>query len=115
MGRSELAAVESHLRLIFVHLLKLYIESAGEAARHWRGEIVAFHTDAKRRYAPSMRQRIELDVLWRAACEQVILACEGHQPPIGELPAQCPFSLDDLLGDRVDSLKLVERLAQSIK
>src|SRR5437016_3040413 len=53
VGRSELAAVESYLRPILVHLLKIYIDPQSEAARLWRGEIVAFHADARRRCAPS--------------------------------------------------------------
>ena len=42
LGRSELAAVKSRIRLIFVHLLKIVLAPESEAARHCRGKIVAF-------------------------------------------------------------------------
>src|SRR5258705_332338 len=67
VGRSELAAVESYLELIFVHLIRLVVEPDSTSVRHWRGEIAAFHANARRRYSPSMRQRIDVNALWRSA------------------------------------------------
>src|SRR2546428_5722022 len=64
VGRSELAAVKSHIRLLFLHLIKLVVETISEAAPHWRREIVAFHSEIIARYASSMRQRIDADELW---------------------------------------------------
>jgi hypothetical protein len=114
VGRSELAAVESNIRLIFVHLTKLFAESDAAAARHWRSEIIAFHSEIKRRYAPSMRQRIDIEELWRSARDQSLLAYEGIKPnPVADLPAGSPFALDDLLVERIDGLGLVERLRQA--
>src|SRR5262245_35867937 len=60
VGRSELAAVESSILLILIHLIKLVADSNATAARHWRSEILGFHTNMMRRYAPSMRQRIDV-------------------------------------------------------
>jgi hypothetical protein len=112
VGRSELAAVKSQIRLIFIHLMKLAIEPDTDAVRHWRGELVAFHSEMTGRYAPSMRQRLDLDALWRSAREQTKLAYEGtpREDRAAELPAGCPFVLDDVLGERIDSAGLVERL-----
>jgi hypothetical protein len=111
VGRSELAAVESYLQLIFVHLIKLLVEPDADAARHWRGEVAGFHSHARRRYAPSMRQRIDLDEIWRSAREQSMLAYDAEKERIVTgLPAHCPFSVDDLLAERIDSFALLERL-----
>src|SRR5262245_5016491 len=66
VGRSELAAVESYVQLIFVHLIKLLVEPEAESVRPWRSEISGFHASMRRRYTPSMRQRIDLDDLWRS-------------------------------------------------
>jgi hypothetical protein len=63
VGRSELAAVESNLRLLLVHLIKAALEPEAEAQRHWRGEAVSFAADAMSHYSNSMRQRIDLDVI----------------------------------------------------
>lgn len=114
VGRSELAAVKSYIRLILLHLIKLAVESESEAAPHWRGEIVAFHSEIMGRYATSMRQRIDIDELWRSVREQSMLAYEGAQvQQVGRLPLDCVFVLDDLLGERIDSFALVERLRQA--
>jgi hypothetical protein len=111
VGRSELAAVESHLRLILVHIIKPLVEPDSGATRHWRSEIVAFHAEMRRRYSPSMRQRIDIDDLWRSAREQSMLAYEGPQQQlVAGAPESSPFALDDLLAERIDSLALAERL-----
>jgi len=111
VGRSELAAVGSHLRLIFLHLIKLAVETDAQAARHWRSEIVGFHSEMIAHYSPSMRQRINLDEIWRSAREQSMLAYEGAQQHlVAQLSMQCPFSLDDLIAEHIDSFALLERL-----
>ncbi len=111
VGRSELAAVESYLRLILLHLMKLAVEPGSQYAPHWRGEIVGFHANMMGRYAPSMRQRLELDRLWRSARQQLLLAYNGTQQSLlAELSEQCPFSLDDLIAEHVDVLALLKRL-----
>jgi hypothetical protein len=112
VGRSELAAVKSHIRLIFVHLLKIVGASESDTARHWRGEIVAFHSETVGRYAPSMRQRIDIDELWRSAREQLLLDSEDTQEQlVVRLPGKkAPFALDELLAERIDGFELVKRL-----
>jgi hypothetical protein len=114
VGRSELAAVDSFIQLIFVHLIKLLAEPDAETSRHWRSEIIAFHLNMLRRYSPSMRQRLDLDELWRGALEQVMPLYEGalHQA-VADLPARCVLSLDELLVQRIDSFGLVDRLRRA--
>jgi Domain of unknown function DUF29 len=111
VGRSELAAVESYLELIFVHLIQLLVEPDSTSVRHWRKEIVRFNANAKRRYSPSMRQRIDVNGLWRSAREQSLLAYEGAQHErIAGLSTKSPFGLDELLADRIDVVGLADRL-----
>jgi hypothetical protein len=94
-----------------LHLIKLLVEPGSEAVRHWRSEIAGFRSDIRRRYAPSMRQRIDMDELWRSAREQMMLAYgDAEGEIVAGLPAECPVTLDDLLGERVDVLGIVERL-----
>ena len=52
VGRWNSAAVKSYIRLILGHPIKLSAQSDDESARHWRGEIVVFHSDMIGRYAP---------------------------------------------------------------
>ena len=110
VGRSELAAVQSYLRLILLHLAKLALENDSDAALHWQGEILGFHADMIGRYAPSMRQRINLDTIWRSARERASLTHKGKQNSSADLPEENPFSLDDLIADQMDGLALAQRL-----
>src|SRR5271166_2574821 len=94
VGLSELHSVESFLNLILVHLLKLYGWPDSQACGHWRGEIVAFRNNANRRFAPSMRQRIDIGALYAEAAEQL-----REIDPDTRLPDENPFTLDHLLKD----------------
>jgi hypothetical protein len=114
VGRSELATVKSSIRLVLVHLINLAVEPESQSVPHWLGEVVAFHAELVDRYTPSMRQRIHLNERWRSAREQSMLAYQAREPnPITLLPANCPFTFDDLLAERIDSLSLVQRLGAS--
>ena len=108
VGLSELNAVVSHLEQVLVHLLKLRTWPDSPSARHWRVEVVAFQRDAARRFAPSMRQRIDLAQLYSDAQEQLEGADYDDIAPRPWPPA-CPFTLDQLLNDRRAALE--ERLA----
>jgi hypothetical protein len=96
VGLSQLNAVQSYLRLMLVHLLNAHCWPENYSAGHWRGEIVSFQRDAAQRFAPSMRQRIDLARLYADAVEQLETAtCDGVAPTAW--PAACPFTLDELL------------------
>ena len=111
VGRSEFTAVKSYLRQIFLHLIKLVVEADAPAVNHWLGEIVGFHDELIGHYAPSMRQRISLDAIWRGAREQSMITYKGAQEPIiVGLPQPCPFSLDELVADKIETAALLERL-----
>ncbi len=104
VGLSELHSVQSYLNLMLVHLLKIWLSPDSEALRHWRGEIVAFQKNAGRRFAPSMRQRIDLGKLYDEAIEQ--LEAGGLRPEGSRhWPTVCPFTLDQLLCDKWVSLE----------
>lgn len=115
VGRSELAAVSSLIRQVLLHLIKLAVNEDAHAVRHWRGEIIAFHDEIRRRYAPSMRQRIEVEELWRSALEQLRLSGEPEQQrSLLGLPEQCPLDLRDVLARSIDSDALVGLLRGAI-
>ncbi len=111
VGRSELAAVKSYLRLIMLHLMKLAGEADAGAAGHWRGEIAAFRADLMDRYAPSMRQRIDPDALWREVVQRVSFDPQLVQVDPARLPESCPVALDALLATRID----VDALAAQVR
>jgi hypothetical protein len=108
VGLSELHSVESHLELILVHLLKLRTWP-DNPANHWRAELVSFQSNAARRFAPSMLQRIDLASTYRSAVKQVTLLNNGNQPVT--TPDDCPFTVDQLLHD--DCAALEPRLSSA--
>lgn len=96
VGISELNAVHSLLRQMLAHLLKLNGWPHLGACRHWRGEVIAFQSDAERRFAPSMRQRLDLAALYARAVQQIEPLRYGGSP-WRPAPATCPVTLDALL------------------
>ena len=109
VGLSELRACKSLLRQLLVHLLKLHAWPGSMAAAHWRSEVIGFRADMRDRFAPSMRQRISLDEIYRVALEQVQAGTDdtGESRPV---PAACPFALDDFLALDADVQTLVQKL-----
>ena len=103
VGQSELHAVESYLDLLLVHLLKARAWPTSDSLNHWHAAIVAFQNNAARRFAPSMRQRVDLQALYLGAVEQVAVL-NGRQSP-AQWPEFCPFTLDQLLTSNWTVLK----------
>lgn len=99
VGISELNAVRSYLRQMLVHLLKLQGCPNSQSAAQWRTEIAAFQADAAQRFAPSMRQKIDLDTLYQRAVEQLEGVDYDGLQPLG-WPAQCLCTLEQLLEER---------------
>ena len=104
VGLSQLNAVRSYLRLMLIHLLKLQGWPDSATANHWKQEILTFQADAEQRFAPSMRQAIDLDALYARALRQVRVAMiDGIAPR--PWPDTCPVALDALLHDDIDTLQ----------
>ena len=103
VGLSELHAVESFLNLIMVHLLKLQAWPDSAALDHWHTEIVVFQRNARRRFTPSMQQRIALDALYADALDSV-RAGDRRNNIARPWPDANPFTLDQLLNEDADEL-----------
>jgi len=112
VGNAELRAVESLWRQTMLYAIKLTVMPNDTAARHRRHEITAFLAQAENRFVPSMRQRIDLEKLWRRC---VTLSAQDFNGIEGfdALPVGCPWTVDQLLnGDRgalLDALGGVSR------
>jgi predicted nucleotidyltransferase len=104
VGLSELNAVRSYLSQILVHLLKVHGWPALEAEQHWRSEIVAFQGSLADRFAPTMRQRIDLASLYEQARRPVALITYGGTPARSS-PTTCPVTLDQLLAAACEELE----------
>ncbi len=103
VGVSQLHDCESLLHQAMRHLLKLHAWPASTAADHWRSEAITFLGDARRRFSPSMRQRIDLADIYALALSSVcVLKDQSGAPRL--LPDACPFTLDALLAGDIDLL-----------
>ena len=103
LGRAELAAVESHIRNILIHLIKACSDPTSRAIPHWRTEATIFHAELVPRYTPSMRQRVDLQQSWRLALRVARESLREHGRDIGaDMPADCPFRLDALVAEDFD-------------
>ena len=103
VGKSELSKVESFIRLILIHLLKLASAPRSRSQRKWQNEVLAFHAELLREITPAMRPNIDLDHQWRLA----LLRAEGDLSEhgdelLGGLPSTCPLSLDELTEEKFD-------------
>jgi hypothetical protein len=98
VGLSELNAVRSYMRLMLLHLLKLQGWPDSPTADHWRREIVSLQSDAVQRFAPSMRQRVDLASLYARALNELKDTRFDDVSPL-PWPAACPVELDELLNE----------------
>ena len=110
VGRSETASVESFLRLLLVHLIKIASVPTSPAVPHWDDEARNFRADALTRFSPSMAQRIDLDRAWRLAREQAESSLAKHGETVAELPRRCPFDVAELVREPLEVETLVARL-----
>jgi hypothetical protein len=99
VGLAELNAAGSFLRQALAHLLKLQASPEAPDADHWRGEVVTCQSELSDRFSPSMRQRVDLDMLHRDA----VMRVQVDDPSLS-VPAGNPFTLGQLLAEDIDSL-----------
>lgn len=111
LGKAELRAVTSLIRQILAHLIKAASDPQSQAFGHWRTEATNFSLDLPDFYVRSMRQLIDMQVLWWRALKaaDVALREQGSALP-RDLPVECPYSIDDIVGEGFDFEAALERL-----
>jgi uncharacterized protein DUF29 len=95
VGREQLHAVESLLLQALAHMLKAEASPLARDAENWRGDARGFRAQARRRFAPSMRQKIDLADIYADAVKA--LPCKMDGQPSQPVLATCPMTLDELL------------------
>jgi hypothetical protein len=95
VGSEQRHAVGSLLRQALTHLLKLQAWPETSYTWHWRTEARTFLDDARARFVPSMRQRIDIADIYRRARRALPHDVDGI-PPL-PVPEACPMTLDELL------------------
>jgi hypothetical protein len=107
LGASQVRACRSWLELACLHLLKMAAWPDDDAARIWRVEVENFKAQFAQHYIRSMRQKIDIDVLYAAALAE---ARSSGWPNPRPLPDVCPFTIDDFTSPRTTTAALLARL-----
>jgi hypothetical protein len=114
VGRNELRAAKSPIRLILMHIAKAVSQPDALAIAHWRTECIGWHEELQESFSPSMRQRIDMDALWRSALRRAESSLAEHGGALAKnLSGPCPIGLDDLLSEAFDFCDVAARIAKS--
>ena len=97
VGNEQRFAVESLLVQAIVHRLEAEAWPSCRDMETWLADAMRFRGDAASRFVPSMRQRIDLDRIYRRALRALPRVIDGQAVPP---PAPvCPYTLDWLLSE----------------
>ena len=97
VGSERLHAVESLLLRALLHMLQAEAWPQSPSVPHWQSEAKLFRAQARRRFVPSMRQRIDIGGLYRDALRALPSTVDGL-PPLQIDTSRQP-TLDELLSD----------------
>ena len=95
VGSEQRHAVESLLLLALIHMLKAEAWPLALDVPHWQAEARVFRAQARRRFVPSMRQRIDIAGIYADALRGLPETMDGLAPL--SVPTVCPVTLDELL------------------
>jgi hypothetical protein len=97
VGNEQVRSVESLLFQALVHDLKAEAWPDSPHVPHWLAEARGFRAQASLRFAPSMRQRIDVLRLYAKAIRVLPETVDGAVPrPVAD---RCPVTLDELLDE----------------
>jgi len=97
VGNEQAHAVRSFLTRALEHDLKVKAWPLSRDVPQWQAETRRFRGEAAARFTEAMRQRIDMETLYRRALPAFPETMNGHVPlPV---PQACPVTLDELLSD----------------
>ncbi|HSA82252.1 MAG TPA: DUF29 domain-containing protein [Geminicoccaceae bacterium] len=103
LGKSERDTVFSLAQRIIEHFLLIEHSPAIDQRLHWADEIDDFRDRLQRKLSPTIRRRLkrEIDGVFDSARRRVERKMRRYaeQRAADALPAACPYTLDQILGD----------------
>ncbi|HTT81090.1 MAG TPA: DUF29 domain-containing protein [Stellaceae bacterium] len=102
LGRGELHAAESLCEYIIEHLLKLEFSGIDEPSNHWRREIVEWRLQLERKLTRTIIAKLDLADRYRLALRLLRYFDNDAPGLMARVPAECPYSLDQILGGSGD-------------
>jgi hypothetical protein len=99
LGTERRDALRSWTARIIEHLLLLEHSPVQEPRRGWIDEVVNFRSEIERRLSPTLQRDLKrrLPLLYEEAWRK--LERYGEAEVADRLPKQCPFALEQVLGD----------------
>lgn len=113
LGREARNKVESLWFQALLHFMKIALDPECNAVRHWRKEINAMLSQARRHYRASMEQYIDVDDLWVDASRDMRRDRKEDQLPAVDIPSRCPLTLHQLADSEYDLDDLLHDVLQS--
>jgi hypothetical protein len=98
VGSEQLHAVWSHLVQALVHITKIRAWPNSICAAKWRKEVEHERNQVRRRYVPSMAQKLDLAEIYRDVRREAPDTQDGIPPEV-PIPSSCPFTLAELLSE----------------
>jgi hypothetical protein len=111
MGRSEIREISSLLHQVLAHLLKIVTDPDSPSAESWFNEILKCQGNAVITFSPGLRQRLDLETIWRVACNGATRSLKRHGVTVPPLPKSCPLTLDHLLDPEFDPDEAIRIIA----
>jgi hypothetical protein len=113
VGNSQLRSVRSFMRLMLSHLILIAVDADADSVGHWTREVATFRGELMLCWQRSMRQRIDMDVIWRHAVEEAGLKLSTYRDEydLGLLGSANPFGVEDLCGESFDFHGMTRQLS----
>jgi hypothetical protein len=98
LGTRDVREVQSLLDQIMLHALKILLDPGSPSVPDWRKEVTAFQRQARRAFASSMQQYIDLNEIWADALKEL----DAGGSPVIMKHSRCPASLDECVASDFD-------------
>jgi hypothetical protein len=122
LGKSELHAAQSLLRLILSHALMAWADPDSDAARHWEAEAATWQIDLVGHLTPALSRNIDLNRVWKRALREADAKLSAFERESARAflkhtgrEAECPVPLEMLCAEDFEFGDLVARLAASLE
>jgi hypothetical protein len=103
LGKSEYEAVFSLVQQILQHFLLIEHSPAKDQRLHWADEIDGFRDQLDRKLSPAIKRQLkrEFEEAFARARRRVQrkMTRYGETDAAANLPARCPYTLEQVLGD----------------
>ena len=98
LGKSDLHTVQSLCEHIIEHLLKLEFSGLDEPANHWRQEVIEWRLQIEKKQTRTLIAKLDLNRRYRSALRMLRYFEQDAPGFMSRVPAECPYSLDQIIG-----------------